>query len=529
MSRFGLAGATALALVATTSAAGASNNYDSPDSGVLQLGRGSAWVARADDPLATYFNPAGLTRQATGIHVGAHLMFLDRCFTRLGPDGKPVSPGGADIPGPGASGGPPGEVCADAPPFVNPQVAATIRLTDSLALGVAVLGPHGVGGVEWPETLPYSTRFGPAVQPAPNRYLLISADTVLLYPTVSIAYAVTPELSLGAGFLWGIADLEYSNFSEAVSPAPSAGKAPSDDFLAHKDIKATLTATDAFIPGFVLGALWSPNERVDVAGWFRWLDAVSSDADLYIQSLYWKDGGAKNDKPCATSPDAKCNITDPPDSEGHVRSPNVMEAKLGARYHHPRPGGKKPGWAGARPVRDSLSQDLFDVELDMTWAHNSAVDTIELRFRQNPEITVRGAEPGVVPANADVPHEWRDVVGLRLGGDFVAMPNLLALRAGGFVETKGQDERYLNLDFHPGSKVGLSGGGTVRLGPVDVSVAYQHTFYGDIDNGGKGAVRGLSGDKSPAIQPAQRTRQIVNGGRLSSSLNEVALGGTLRF
>ena len=46
------------------------------------------------------------------------------------------------------------------------------------------------------------------------------------------------------------------------------------------------------------------------------------------------------------------------------------------------------------------------------------------------------------------------------------------------------------------------------------------------DNDGVGAIYGLSGD---ATTTGNRTRQTVNGGVLTSSLNEVALGGTLRF
>ena len=130
-----------------------------------------------------------------------------------------------------------------------------------------------------------------------------------------------------------------------------------------------------------------------------------------------------------------------------------------------------------------------------------------------------------VTVNADVPHQWRDVIGVRLGGDYALIPDFLALRAGAFFETKGQDDEYLNVDFHVGEKLGLSAGSTVRLGPVDASIAYQHTFYGAIDNGGKGKLQALSGDKSTG----NRTVQAVNGGRFESSLDEIALGATYRF
>ena len=58
-----------------------------------------------------------------------------------------------------------------------------------------------------------------------------------------------------------------------------------------------------------------------------------------------------------------------------------------------------------------------------------------------------------------------------------------------------------------------------------MSAAYQHTFFGALDNGGKGALKAISGDKSTDY----RSRQSVNGGRLESSLNEFGLAGTVRF
>jgi long-chain fatty acid transport protein len=170
-----------------------------------------------------------------------------------------------------------------------------------------------------------------------------------------------------------------------------------------------------------------------------------------------------------------------------------------------------------------MSEDLFDVALDLTWANNSALDAVKVRFDEG--IPVRGTDVGFVPVNADVPHNWKDVLGVRVGGDVVALPNLLAFRAGGFFETRGQDDASLNLDFHLGWRAGVAAGATVRIGPVDVSAAYQHTFFGTLDNGGDGEIKALSGDASTGF----RSVQSVNGGRLESSLDEVALGATLRF
>ena len=137
--------------------------------------------------------------------------------------------------------------------------------------------------------------------------------------------------------------------------------------------------------------------------------------------------------------------------------------------------------------------------------------------------TLNGA---TIPTNADSPRNWRDVLGVRVGGEYVPIPDLLAVRAGGFFESKGVDDANLSLDFHQGFRAGVAGGLTVRLGVVDIALAYQHTFFGTLDNAGKGTTKATSGD---ATTDDFRSRQAVNGGSATSSLNEVALGVTLHF
>jgi long-chain fatty acid transport protein len=528
-------------------AASASSGIDSPESGVVQSGRGSAWLARADDPLAAYFNPAAMAFQSTGVHLGAQLMFMNRCYSRLGEDGKPVSaaPGvlAPLLPGekpPPDSGAPPAnEQCTGAKPFPNPQIAATFRVTNNLAIGVAIVAPHASGSNSWPEQLDYTNAFNfPSTQPSPQRYLLVSSNALILFPTVSVAYAPTDYLSFGAGFTWGIGTVDFTNFSQATSPKPAAGMTGD---MASNDVKAQLKAKDLFIPGFVLSALWMPASRFDVAAWFKWSDALKADADLRLEALYWKPSGQRNATACADmmNSNPSCNVTTVA-AAGTVKFQVPMEAKIGFRYHHPRQDPQLPGWASTpgRKVRDPMSEDLFDIEVNFTWANNSANQDLQLGFKPGIKIN-DGSMAGVgeLPSNANIPHQWKDVVGVRLGGDFVAVPNRLAIRAGGFYEIKGQDDKYLNIDFNLAQKAGVSGGATVRVGPVDISVVYQHTFFGTIANGGKGAVYALSGDGSGCKDPKNpsfgqgcfRSWQSVNGGTLTANLNEVGLAGTMHF
>jgi long-chain fatty acid transport protein len=524
-----LALGAACATIAAASPALASNGLESPENGVEQMTHGSAWVARADTPLAAYFNPAALAFQSTSVYVGAHLMFRKQCLTRLNEDGSPATPS-PNKPAPGSGGvngdGSPGSpTCADGGLFPNPQIGATIRLSRQVAIGFSFLGPHAYGKISWPESLPYNSgKFGAQQEPSPNRYMLTEADSKLIFPTIGVGFAVNDELSFGASFVWGIATLSFTTFSEAVSP-PQQGT-PVDDFYTNSDLKGQIKGKDLFIPGFVLGGLWSPAKVIDVGASYRWSDSINTATDLNVLSRYWTTGGKVNDRPCKDGEATNCNVTDVTGA-GRLKFAIPMEARLGARFHLPRSGEfVKPKWADEQltghKVRDPLSQDVMDLELDFAWANNSAVDKLNLSF--NPGIAVAGT-PGIVPVNADIPHEWKDSFSVRAGGEYVIVPNLLAVRAGGWFETKSQPDAYLGLDFDAADKVGVSGGAVVRAAFIDIHAGYQHTFWGTLDNGGKGLVHGLSGDASAG----NHTRQAINGGKLTTSLDEFGLSANAHF
>ena len=505
----GVAAACAIgACLGWGSAARASSGIESPEAGATQVGRGGAWLVRADDPLAAYLNPAALVTQGHGVSGGLQLLFLKHCFDRRLPNGERPSPGQS-------LAAPSDEVCADNTPYPSPQLAGSVRLHQRFALGLALLGPHAKGSETWPDTIVYADRAGDTDHPSPQRYLLLESHNIVLFPTLAASVAATRELSFGVGFVWGVASIDFANMTESVSPLRDPSNP--DDFTA--DIRSRIRGVDGFVPGVVASVLWSPSERLGLSGWFRWSDAIRTAVDLTTQASYYTVGGRVNDAALANP----ANVTDVAGA-GRLTIPIPMEAKLGLRYRHPRASAARAAasddWGGW--VRDPLASELFDLELDLTWANDSAVDAIELRFE--PGIRIQPTT-GFVPENADMPHRWRDALGVRFGGDVAVVPDLLALRAGGFFESSSADARYLTLDFHPSERIGLGGGGTLRLGPIDASLAYQHTFFGTIDNGGQGSVHAISGDATTG----QRSRQAVNGGSASASLNELSLGVAARI
>src|ERR1700729_477805 len=89
----GVAAAAVLGVLAFSSEAHATGVEEFPDNGSEQEGRGGAWVARASDPLATFYNPAGLAGQPTRLTVQSNISTQHTCFARVQATGDSTSDG----------------------------------------------------------------------------------------------------------------------------------------------------------------------------------------------------------------------------------------------------------------------------------------------------------------------------------------------------------------------------------------------------------------------------------------------------
>src|SRR5215510_956613 len=77
------------AVVFGSSAARAVNPLEYPDNGSASFSRGGAWLALANEPIATHYNPAALAIQGSGFSVEQQLNFQKICYDRHGPNGAP--------------------------------------------------------------------------------------------------------------------------------------------------------------------------------------------------------------------------------------------------------------------------------------------------------------------------------------------------------------------------------------------------------------------------------------------------------
>lgn len=268
---FRVSAAAVLAVLAfSPRVARATSVEEFPDNGSEQEGRGGAWVARASNPLATFYNPAGLAGQPTRLTLQANISSQHTCFTRVKATGDTTQDGVAP-------GGTYPQTCSSAAPFPDPQLAFTYHVDDRLGIGIAVLAPSAVGDQTWPAFV--------GNNPAPQRYLLISSSTLLLTPTVGVGWEAADGFRIGAAFIAGTApSIDFVNAAPGVDAASGNGIGASP---ATNDIRNELKAHDYFIPGFTLGAIWSPVPDLDVAAWYKWMAGVSARGDLTTESLYF--------------------------------------------------------------------------------------------------------------------------------------------------------------------------------------------------------------------------------------------------
>jgi long-chain fatty acid transport protein len=202
-----------------------------------------------------------------------------------------------------------------------------------------------------------------------------------------------------------------------------------------------------------------------------------------------------------------------------------------------------------------MLQDVFDIEADLTWANDSAMDSLSIRFPGSLPINLGNGFTSVIPPNADVPLHYSDVAGVRVGGDWNILPDELAARAGGFYQTPsqiGSNVQYQNLAFANGSQLGLALGATYRFhffgsrgGAIELSAGFEHVFLSTESYDGPGGIYGLTGtacnlsensgtissaaSSCPNGHPKYRTDWAVNLGTITNSINVINAGVGYRF
>ena len=472
--------------------------------GTRAAGRGGAFAARADDPMALQLNPALLADLGgTQLMLNANLALYNACVRRPGTYQNtsaettifPTGWDGASFP----------EVCNDLPIAPGASLVATFHLADGLTLGAGVLTPYAAGAIRF-GALDGTVANG--TLPSPARYNLIQQNLLQVFPSVGVGYRVTPWLAVGATLQWGLTHISYTNNAAAI-PGESPGQ----------DLRADITVADYFTPAIIGSVALRPLPSLDFMLGFRWVDDVKARGTVDITAFVFDDPTAR------TASTSLENV--------RLVAPQTGAISFGARYGHQRHSSAPITDSAQGTLRgetyDRMNTEVFDVEFDAVYELNNRVSEFVVTLPPPAEADIPGVSPTTgLPNPIHLAHHWNNQLSLRLGGDYNVLPGTLAVRAGVSYETSGVDTRYVQLDFIPGERIGVGGGATLRLGKLDLSLAYQHIFQADITSTAT-APSGLAADADGLRQIALGDGQVINQGTYTAKFDVFSLGATYRF
>lgn len=237
--------ALALAVLGTLAASQASaSGFQLRENSAKALGRANAGSAVAKDAAVVSNNPAAMA-QFDKLTVQSDLTVIDLTAKFAGSSCTQVS-ATVCVPIGGGNGGDPGD------PTLVPAMAVVMPLTGSLerlTLGASISAPFGL-----------ATEYEPTWV---GRYNATISDVKAPALTLSAAYEVTPELSLGVGFIYQRAEVILANGIDFGRLLASAGIPGGTIGNPVTDGSVSISGADNGT-GWIAGVQFTPNEQFSV-------------------------------------------------------------------------------------------------------------------------------------------------------------------------------------------------------------------------------------------------------------------------
>lgn len=413
------------AVLLLPSSAVRAGGFEFPDNGVRALGRGGAFVARADDPTAIYHNPSGITRLTKPtLLLDLNISHVDYGFQRAATrrttrDGQSVSvpqEGGFD------------KVSNSAPPFPAPFLSYVHPLTSSLTVAAGIYGPSAYGWREFPED-------------GPQRYELVNSEILLTFTTLAIAWqGWDGRVRLGASLQ--AASVPKMHIELKTDGDPGILTSGQSKYVQTEDPRwdnlSVLDLSKAFIPTGILGLTVAPTDKIEFGVSYRPGFELKTEGTLSVEysKFFTYDPDPDDPNKHNATFEAECVGATPDERFLCSRDPKMSDdgASLTLNFPHIVK-------AGVRYVeRPSMTaRESWDIELDVTWERWSTLRDITVEFEGELEFHPFIASPlsTTVPLKDRpivLPHDWQDVISVRLGGDW-NVSEALTLRAGATYET----------------------------------------------------------------------------------------------
>ncbi|MFK7989252.1 MAG: OmpP1/FadL family transporter [Sandaracinaceae bacterium] len=543
-------------LVLTGASVGASQaeaqgfEYAAP--GTRSLGRGGAFMARADDPMALGYNPAALAfLPGYQLSLGSHVAFYDACVERSGTyDDSDVSGNAAldsryGFPESGTADNwvnqPFPRVCRETIPGPSPQLVFSGHPLPELGFAVGLLAPAAVGSGAWGDGQG-SVDVDGTLLPSPTRYQLVSQNLLLFHPSIGVGFSPFKELAIGVTLQWGMALVDYAVHT-------SSGFGPEDP---AEDVRTELSVQDWFVPAIIASVHIVPIDELDIVVMARISDSINAEGDLRLTTGVNGTGMPGSLDPAETLIQGTQLSAGQPWQFG--LSARYAE-RIHRRYRDPEEASRVNG-----RVEDRMQNEVWDLELDVVYSLNRQVTDFVVtqpagasaqvcEANASPEACDGTSFDATLPSQLSLPHGWQDQLSVRVGADWNVVPGAIALRLGSHFVTNGLNDSFAIADFLPGMRLGLHLGATFRFDRFDVSIAYAHIFQFDhtvrasdanyrliAATGSEGQCTGPDGAAYDRDQPTsnrgcypQGAGAVANAGTYQAEFNVISLSGRYHF
>lgn len=227
--------------------------YQLNEQGSRAVGMGGAFVARASDPSAIYFNPAGLAFQR-GINIlgGVNLIMPSTKFKGSGTQ-LPV------------------ETSTNSQVFTPVNLYGSYQISDNIVAGLGVYNPYGLG-TQWPD------KWGQTIPQAGGLYMggynSVNAEVVTWYINPSIAYKMNDQLSIGVGISYVAGSVSMSK----VIPAKALNPGLSGYF--KNELKGTGNGIN-----FNIGAIYKPMADLSIGVSYRATTKIEFSGDAKFSNM----------------------------------------------------------------------------------------------------------------------------------------------------------------------------------------------------------------------------------------------------
>lgn len=419
------------ALLAAVPGAASASGFYFGDNGARALMQGGAFTAQADDLTAIQHNPAGLAQlEGLSFLVDAQLLNHQVSFLRQDPGFDPASPSTLVNTVDNSKSG----------LFFLPFLGASYGFQlggRTMTVGLGVYGPPAQGRYVFPSPNYEKDAMGRFLQSpnknAPQRYSLISNDIIILYPSLTVSYAVHPRFLVGASAQLVIS---HFNFKQAIFAGDALGLNPMRQLQEDPNFDAVVEVDVTGRVGFtgIVGLLAKPLDWLSVGASIRPPVPIHASGTLGLTlSDVFKSAGAS-----VEGNQANLDITLP------------LELRVGAR---------------ATPIAG------LGINADFVYTGWNSVDQI-LLTPVGVSLKTNTETKEIAPFA--IPKRWVATSSVRLGASYDVI-RYLTVHAGFLFETQAAPNQYYAVDFAHPQRLMVTGGVTAHVGPVDVlaGIAYS--------------------------------------------------------